>query len=584
MKNRFTHFLLGILCILVLIFSISRFYAPKQDPRQVFSSGILSKSFFDDAYKAVPKQSHVRVLSVLSAHHLLIANKIAELFDRIGSRQVRTVVLLSPNHFDQGKTSAQITTGNWQTPYGILSTDDAAVKKLVASVGLSIEPKTFMKEHGIRALTPFVKRSFPNARLVPIVLHDALSTEKADALGVAIAKELPNAVVIASADISHYLPEYAATYHDEVTLNALESDGCNGCELEVDANSVLRVLFSSNRARGSETWNLTDHDSSLGLGVGSQPKENTSHILGYFTKGKPKNEPFAAIHVIGDVMLDRDVRTKITAYGEAYPWENMHRFLSGSNLVVGNLEGTIGTMTSDHASVAPYRFIFDPKSVEAMKPYVDLVSLANNHSGDRLADGETETRDALRQLNLPWFGSYHNSDMRVDRVVGNRQIAFVAYHAFAPNEEGLKKEIHDAKEVGKFVIVYPHWGTEYDPLPDEQQKHLAELMSDAGADLIIGGHPHVAQGFDQIGKTPIAWSLGNFVFDQPMSDTWMAMTLGVILKQNSVELYLLPVNTKNGQPTVVSDHDAKTFFSSLAARSAPDFQEQIKQGHLIFSR
>lgn len=576
---------LGLFALAMLLLGSFGYLRFASQPSGVmFSSGTLSKSFFDDAYDSVPKQTHVSSLSAVSAHHLLVGNKIAELFDRIGSDSVRTVILLSPNHFDRGKTSIQTTYGNWQTPYGIVKTDDDAVRSIAHEAGVSIEPETFIGEHGISALTPFVKRSFKRAKIVPIILHDSVPKEKLEVLGRVIAKKFPHAVVIASVDMSHYLPNYAAMYHDEVTLNALQSGGCGECELEVDANSVLRVLFEVNRSRKTESWNLTHHNSSIGLGVASAPEQNTSHILGYFTKGKPVNEPFTAIHVVGDIMLDRDVRKYIANEGEDYPWKNMHRFLSGSHGVVGNLEGTVSDALSDHAYDAPYRFLFDPTSVKTMRSYVDLVSLANNHTGDRLAEGEMQTRSELDRMKIPWFGSYQNQSMRIDQTIRGMQIAFIGYHAFVPNEQALVQEIQTAKSEGRFVIVYPHWGTEYDPLPDAQQKRLATEMAQAGADLVIGGHPHVAQGIDLIEKTPVAWSLGNFIFDQPIPETFLALTIGVIVKPRTIELFLLPVFTKDGQPTVLTDAQARQMFQSIALRSAPNLSAQITNGHLIFSR
>lgn len=574
--------LFALAMLLLVVFYFVRMAPEMQQP--MFSSGTSSKAFFDEAYDAVPKQTRVSSLSAVSAHHLLVGNKIAELFDRIGSNSVRTVILLSPNHFDRGKTSMQTSYGNWQTPYGILETDEGAVRTLARATGASIEPETFVGEHGISALTPFVKRSFKNAKIVPIILHDAVSEENVEVLGRAITKQFPRAVVIASVDMSHYLPNYAAMYHDEVTQNALASGGCGGCELEVDANSVLRTLFVINKERENETWNFTHHNSSIGLGVASVPEQNTSHILGYFTKGKPANEPFAAIHMVGDIMLDRDVRKRIEREGTGAPWKNMHRFLSGSHTVVGNLEGTVSNALSDHSYNAPYRFIFDPTYVEAMKSHIDLVSLANNHAGDRLPEGEIQTRTELDQLQIPWFGSYQNGLMRKDQTIGNTQITFIGYHAFVPNEQVLAEEIRRAKSDGRFVIVYPHWGTEYAPLPDSQQKRLATEMAQAGADLVIGGHPHVAQGIDLVEKTPVAWSLGNFIFDQPMPETFLALTIGVIVKPHTIELFLLPVFTKDGQPTAVTDAEAKLLFQSIASRSAPNLSVQIQNGHLIFSR
>jgi poly-gamma-glutamate synthesis protein (capsule biosynthesis protein) len=172
----------------------------------------------------------------------------------------------------------------------------------------------------------------------------------------------------------------------------------------------------------------------------------------------------------------------------------------------------------------------------------------------------------------------------MDQTIGDTQITFIGYHAFVPNEQVLAQEIRAAKSDGRFVIVYPHWGTEYAPLPDSQQKRLATEMAQAGADLVIGGHPHVAQGIDLVEKTPVAWSLGNFIFDQPMPETFLALTIGVIVKPQAIELFLLPVSTKDGEPAALTDAQAKQVFQSIASRSDSGLQDQIKNGHLIFSR
>ncbi len=385
--------------------------------------------------------------------------------------------------------------------------------------------------------------------------------------------------------MSHYQSAHVAAYHDEVTMQALQAGGCNGCELEVDANSVLRVLFSVNRARATEEWHQTHHDSSLGMRVGILPEENTSHILGYFQKGKPTTAAFTAIHVAGDIMLDRNVRKKIEETNDfLYPWKQMDRFLMGSHLVVANLEGTVGEGSTMQPHEPPYNFIFDPKSIEAMKSFVDVVSLSNNHLDDRGAAGQTETRAWLDTIGIPWFGGFDSSTPRKDLDLNGVRISLIGYHQFYPNIDSLKKELTEAKSDGRFVIVLPHWGTEYLPRPDVNQESLARIMSEAGADLVLGGHPHVAQGFGQVDATPVAWSLGNFIFDQHMEETWLALTLGVIVKEEAIEIYLLPVFTQDGQPKPLTDGEAKRFFADLANRSAPHLQEQVKTGRLLFPR
>ncbi|MDP2631183.1 MAG: AmmeMemoRadiSam system protein B [Candidatus Uhrbacteria bacterium] len=551
-----------------------------------YSSGTYSEEFYDLAYSKAGDVQAVESSSGIVAHHMLIADKVAEVFMALGSEDVDTVVMLSPNHFDLGVTSAQTTLGAWGTPYGILEVDADAVQDLVESVEvLEIADSTFDYEHGISALTPFVVRSFPNAKIVPIALHESLSDAQAQEIAQSIVDVLDDAVVIASIDMSHMLPDVTAEFHDAVTLRQIDAGGkCAECDiqLEVDANSVLNVLFAVNSARETQKWNLTHHGSSLQMGATTDWEENTSHILGYFTKGAPTGESFAALHIVGDIMLDRGVRKLIDTAGTVeYPWEKMERYLSGTHLTIGNLEGTVNEQTSTYTYDPPFRFVFSPESVEAMGNYIDVVSLANNHTSDVGSAGQQETKERLTDLGIGWFGSYATPAPRYDEDINGFPLTFIGYHQFQPNESALTEEIEGAKQEGRFVIVMPHWGTEYMNAPSQSQRRLAQLMIDAGADLIIGGHPHVPQGIEVIDGVPVVYSLGNFVFDQYIPETWLAYTIGVIIEEDSIELHIIPVYAKDGQPTPVSDTKAQELLDMLVDVSDVELNNQIKAYKII---
>ncbi len=521
----------------------------------IYSSGPQDAAYYDHAYDSALSWEHLEATSAVSPHHLLVDWKIASLFKALGNDQTPTVVLISPNHFSAGQSDAQISLATWNTPYGKLASDRDLIEKFVSQVPfLKNEEDTFLKEHGIFNLTPFVKRSFPNAKVISLALKESLSLAEAQTLGTAIAKIAPQAMVIASVDMSHYLPETVALYHDAVTQHALAAGNCVGkscgLTLEMDCNSCLNVLFALNKARGSQQWTKIDRDSSMSLIPATPWHENTSHIYGAFTQGQPDATPFAALHFVGDIMLDRGVRKLIDAAGDVdYPWKQIGRYLSGSHLVIGNLEGTVNKQPSTYTYDPPFRFVFDPTFVEAMHKYIDLVSLANNHSSDVGSAGELETNAWLNKMNIPWFGSYRHPSPRYDFEIQDQLFTLLGYHAFQPAEDELVQEIKTAKADGRFVIVMPHWGTEYRTEPDTSQTRLAQLMVDAGADLIIGGHPHVPQALQYVKGVPVVYSLGNFVFDQHMSETWTAQTIGVIIATNKIDIYSLPVFTKDGQPT-----------------------------------
>lgn len=575
---------------------LSSFVFPKpeqRDPVAIYSHGWFEKDFYEEAYGVAGRGGSVTLptnpTSALVAHHLLIPDKIANVFLQVGSDEVETVVLVSPNHFSVGIHPAQVSEGGWTTPYGQLDPDWDAIEKLLKNAGdLHHEEQAFKGEHGIAALTPFVKRSFPNAKFVPIILDDSLSPYTAAELGKSIAALLPDAVVIASVDMSHNLPEYVAAFHDQITKHALAVGDCpiDSCDLEVDSDPTLRLLFAVNEARGTQSWHQTTHSSSLALGATKDPRENTSHILGYFTEGEGQtDEPYATMHFLGDIMLDRGVRKAMDAAGTVeYPWENMHRFLQGTDLVVANLEGTVNEQKSTYTYDPPFRFVFDPAAVEELTKYVDVVSLANNHASDVGSAGERETHTWLDGMKLPWFGSYLSPVPRYDQEVGGVPITIIGYHAFQPNEDLLFGEIQHAKSQGRFVIVYPHWGAEYIFSPDSSERRLAQVMVDAGADLVIGGHPHVPQGVGVIDGVPIVYSLGNFIFDQQIPKTWQALTAGVIVTPSTIQISLLPISARDGQPGPLTDAEASALLEKLAGVSDASLADAVRKGTLIFSR
>jgi len=227
-----TFFAIGFL-VPISIFTFGHNFNSDDIEQRVYANGMKSKNFYDDAYASVSKDRSVRASALLSAHHLLIANRMAEVFHRVRSPWVRTVIVLSPNHFDAGRSPVQTTMGEFQTPYGDVKIEDKGVRKILTEMNVTLEPNTFDQEHGIYALMPFIKRSFPNARVIPIILHDSLSKETAEILGKSLAEQFPKAFLVASADISHYQPQYVTDYHDAVTKMALQN-GAHGVSQGLD--------------------------------------------------------------------------------------------------------------------------------------------------------------------------------------------------------------------------------------------------------------------------------------------------------------------------------------------------------------
>ena len=246
------------------------------------------------------------------------------------------------------------------------------------------------------------------------------------------------------------------------------------------------------------------------------------------------DDPEATITLLmaGDVMLD-NLPGETVAKGED-PFRHFADVLEGSDVTVGNLECAVAT-TGEQVDKS-WNFRAHPRVLPLLKKYFDAVSLANNHSGDYGPDALKETIERLDRVNVPHFGAGRDLAEAHRPFVFERKgikVALLGYDEFRPKafeakpdapgvawshgvdyEARVLKDIRDARSESKADLVIPfmHWGREESPAND-RQKTFARRMIDAGADVVVGGHPHVTQGVDSYNGKLIVYSLGNFVFD-----------------------------------------------------------------------
>jgi len=266
----------------------------------------------------------------------------------------------------------------------------------------------------------------------------------------------------------------------------------------------------------------------------------------------PEKEKSATLVFVGDIMLSRHIGKIIEAHGPTYPFELIAPFTAKADLAFANLENPVSTRGTHQGSI--YSFRANPSALQGLQfAGFDVVSIANNHLFDWGLDAFTDTLSHLKKYNILFAGGGMNQEeanaWAVKRING-AQYCFLAYTQFAsrflkegePGMAFLKKEkvleaITQAKEKGacNAVIISIHWGNEYETAPFPEQKVLARSFIDGGALLVIGHHPHVAQEVEEYKDGLIAYSLGNFVFDQNFSpDTRRGLVLSVEAKGGKV--------------------------------------------------
>ena len=255
----------------------------------------------------------------------------------------------------------------------------------------------------------------------------------------------------------------------------------------------------------------------------------------------------ASLIFVGDIMV-AETPGELIARGED-PFQPFAALLSSHDVRIGNLECVVATTGT--AEEKPYTFRADPRTLPVLKRHFDAVSLANNHSGDFGKAAFAEQLALMDTAGLPYFGGGRDATAAHAPWIVERngvRIALLGYVEFKPRsfeadasrpgvawsgeDDDVIEDIIAARRVHRADIVIPfmHWGWEDEPDPSPRLRAFARRMIDAGADMVVGGHPHVTQGAEYYRGKPIIYSLGNFLFngfDTPATTTGWVLSARV---------------------------------------------------------
>ncbi len=240
--------------------------------------------------------------------------------------------------------------------------------------------------------------------------------------------------------------------------------------------------------------------------------------------------PDVTIAAVGDLMLARRVETLMLERGAAYPFERVRLLLSGADLVIGNMEGTF----TDRGTplLKQYTFRTAPSVANGLATAgFDAVSLANNHASDFGLVSLEDTRASLHAAGVRTFGAGTTQQEAesgiVLRTATGARVALLGFSdigevVFATASQGgvaradtdaIQGAVRAAGAEADYVVLVAHWGSEYTSAPTARQRELARAAIEAGADVVLGAHPHVLQPLERFGDGLVVYSLGNFVFD-----------------------------------------------------------------------
>lgn len=285
----------------------------------------------------------------------------------------------------------------------------------------------------------------------------------------------------------------------------------------------------------------------------SEPTPTTSFQGRALVSHRTVGNSTTTLMFVGDIMLDRGVEHLVSKYGSSFkfPFLEIENTLSEADLLFGNLESVV--TSKGHQMKETYPFRADPQAGSALAQVgFDVVSLANNHALDY---GPAALRDSVTNLERAGIEPVGAGlkEKAYSPVVQKRnlKVAYLAYTNLGSqqwaatsgragvawlNEKNLRQGVNRAEEKADLVVVSFHLGEEYSNKPTPNQQHYSRLAIDSGADLVVGHHPHVIQRVEKYKGGWIAYSLGNFVFDQDFSrETRTGLLLRVIVEGNAID-------------------------------------------------
>jgi len=296
------------------------------------------------------------------------------------------------------------------------------------------------------------------------------------------------------------------------------------------------------------------------------------------------DKDFVTLLLGGDIMLDRGVKNSVNKNfnGDYSALFEKLGILKKSDIVFANLEGPISDVGKDMRNL--YSFRMDPSAVPALKGAgISVVSVANNHVGDWGRDAYTDTLAHLKENEISYIGGGVNASEAENPVIIEKygiKIGYLGFSDVGPewiksteNQAGVllannprfDEIIQNASKQVEYLIVSIHFGEEYQTKHNARQEYLAHKAIDAGAKIVVGHHPHVIEDTEVYKNGFIAYSLGNFIFDQGFSENTMkGMLLEIKLEKNgnmSIKKNILKLNKFFQPDTITGGKEEKIEFN-----------------------
>ena len=308
------------------------------------------------------------------------------------------------------------------------------------------------------------------------------------------------------------------------------------------------------------------------------------------TSSTPAAAPAVSIVSGGDTMGDRGVKAYIAAQGADEVFAGIAPTLRAADAAWVNLESPL-TNTSDPYPGKDVHFQGDPRLAAGLADAgIDVVNMANNHAVDQGQAGLLESIRRVKAAGVKVVGAgkdaaaarrpaiVHTSSGATIGFLGWTDIIWPGYEAGSgpgvatarTDMSQVTQAIRRLKARVDYVVVCFHWGIEYTDMPIAAQVSEAHAAIDAGADMVIGHHPHVLQGAQLYKGHFIIYSLGDLVFDHYSLATGQTVLVSAVLSPHGVKVTLIPVYaSSNGIPAIVTGAAGRAILLHMQQISAP---------------
>jgi len=314
----------------------------------------------------------------------------------------------------------------------------------------------------------------------------------------------------------------------------------------------------------------------------TSPPESSPKVLSLSTTTPtptPTLSPPLNLLFTGDAMFDRSIRSRGEKEGYSFILEEITEYLNSFDLVITNLEGPLTdnqsqSTDSEIGSTDNYIFTFDSEIIPTLKENnLTLLNLGNNHILNFGEDGLKQTTDYLNENDLKYFGDTGTSLVSpfIIQNLNGLEIVFINHNQFTGQGIDPTLDLISRLETQvDLIILYTHWGEEYQEEPSDTIEEQAYQFIDQGVDLIIGSHPHVIQTHELYNGKHIYYSLGNFVFDQYFSEETQQ---GLLVEVEIQKGYQGEINLTTREVFIDMQINGQTVFKQLPIDSEPSLQE-----------